>query len=66
MSIIGDIVGSIAKAVLPAVVEAMAPEGIASTHHDAGASQSAGHAAPVTDPLSKFVAMNGLHSIARQ
>ena len=67
MSIIGDIVGSIAKAVLPMPIEMVFPEAAAKTapHHDAGTTQSTGPTAPITEHLSNFVATNGLHSVAR-
>jgi len=62
---LGNIVGSVVKAVLPMALEAICPESApAATHPDAGASQSSSHAAPLTDPLSNFVATNGLHSSA--
>jgi hypothetical protein len=65
MSIIGDIVGSVAKAVLPVMLDAVAPAAMTMpTHHDAQVPRATDAVAAATDPVSKFVAMNGLHGIA--
>ena len=58
MSIIGDIVGSVAKAVLPAVIEDVGHAADA-PHHAVSMSESS------SGSLSTYVPPGGLHPMAR-
>jgi hypothetical protein len=68
MSIIGDIVGTVAKAVLPSLFDSVGPLGLSvmPLHAQPEVPASSDGAAYVVDPVSHYVALHGLHSIARQ
>ena len=60
---IGSVFGSIAKAVLPSAIEAVG-SGATLGHRQHEAALSSGPPSTAADPMARFVANHGLHSVA--